>query len=99
MQGEAYTASLESSGMCLRCKACWDNDSTQLLLRTPEDWPMSLQVLAKENARIDPVVLALADLIAEQPDRLLPHIHFEGDYCLACDWRRLDLKESAEVPA
>lgn len=56
-------------------------------------------MLAKENARIDPVVLALADLIAEQPDRLLPHIHFEGDYCLACDWRRLDLKESAEVPA
>ena len=43
------------------------------------------------------MVLALADLIAEQPDRLLPHIHFEGDYCLACDWRRLDLKESAEV--
>ena len=58
---------------------------------------MHVQVLAKENARIDPVVLALADLIAEQPDRLLPHIHFEGDYCLACDWRRLDLKESAEV--
>ena len=56
-----------------------------------------LQELSKENARIDPVVLALADLIAEQPDRLLPHIHFEGDYCLACDWRRLDLKESAEV--
>ncbi len=58
---------------------------------------ISLQVLSKENSRIDPVVLALADLIAEQPDRLLPHIHFEGDYCLACDWRRLDLKESAEV--
>ena len=58
---------------------------------------MHVQVLAKENARIDPVVLALAALIAEQPDRLLPHIHFEGDYCLACDWRRLDLKESAEV--
>ena len=54
-------------------------------------------MLSKENSRIDPVVLALADLIAEQPDRLLPHIHFEGDYCLACDWRRLDLKESAEV--
>ena len=54
-------------------------------------------MLRKENSRIDPVVLALADLIAEQPDRLLPHIHFEGDYCLACDWRRLDLKESAEV--
>ena len=56
-----------------------------------------MQVLQRENNRIDPVVLALADLIAEQPDRLLPHIHFEGDYCLACDWRRLDLKESAEV--
>ncbi len=61
------------------------------------DLVVHVQVLAKENARIDPVVLALADLIAEQPDRLLPHIHFEGDYCLACDWRRLDLKESAEV--
>ena len=56
-----------------------------------------VQVLQKEGSRIDPVVLALADLIADQPDRLLPHIHFEGDYCLACDWRRLDLKESAEV--
>ena len=56
-----------------------------------------MQVLQRENNRIDPVVLALADLIADQPDRLLPHIHFEGDYCLACDWRRLDLKESAEV--
>ena len=57
----------------------------------------NVQVLQRENNRIDPVVLALADLIADQPDRLLPHIHFEGDYCLACDWRRLDLKESAEV--
>ena len=56
-----------------------------------------VQVLQREDNRIDPVVLALADLIADQPDRLLPHIHFEGDYCLACDWRRLDLKESAEV--
>lgn len=54
-------------------------------------------MLQKEGSRVDPVVLALADLIADQPDRLLPHIHFEGDYCLACDWRRLDLKESAEV--
>ena len=54
-------------------------------------------MLQRENNRIDPVVLALADLIADQPDRLLPHIHFEGDYCLACDWRRLDLKESDEV--
>ena len=69
----------------------------QVLNQYPKGLLMYVQVLAKENARIDPVVLALADLIAEQPDRLLPHIHFEGDYCLACDWRRLDLKESAEV--
>jgi hypothetical protein len=48
---------------------------------------------------VDPVPAALARLVGRAPDRLLPHMHFEGDFCLDCDWRRIDLEASSRVRA
>lgn len=31
------------------------------------------------------------------PERLLPKMHFEGDFCIGCDWRRINLTESSKV--
>ncbi len=47
--------------------------------------------------KLDPVAEALATLVARNPERLLPHMHFEGDFCIGCDWRRIDLQESSKV--
>ena len=46
---------------------------------------------------VDPVPAVLARLIGRAPDKLLPHMHFEGDFCLNCDWRRIDLEASSRA--
>ena len=62
---------------------------------------MCLQDLQAEGGQgyvpVDPVPAVLARLIARSPDRLLPHMHFEGDFCLNCDWRRIDLEASSRA--
>ncbi len=57
--------------------------------------PQALQ----EDVALDPVAAALARLIQRMPDRLLPKMHFEGDFCIGCDWRRINLTESSKVCA
>ena len=51
----------------------------------------------REDVKLDPVAEALARLIVRMPDRLLPKMHFEGDFCIGCDWRRINLTESSKV--
>lgn len=55
------------------------------------------QALQEDGPKLDPVAEALARLVVRMPDRLLPKMHFEGDFCVGCDWRRINLTESSKV--
>ena len=44
----------------------------------------------------DPLAAALISLLASDP-ALADRVRFETDFCMACDWRRIDLAASSKV--
>ena len=45
-------------------------------------------------ATTDLVAKAITDLLAANPETDLPRVRFETDFCVNCDWRRIDLAAS-----
>lgn len=46
--------------------------------------------------KTNPVSQAIIDVVADEP-ALLDRVRFETDFCMACDWRRIDLKRAGQV--
>ncbi|BDA50039.1 probable glycosyltransferase 2 [Coccomyxa sp. Obi] len=74
----------------------WTRRLLDMLAEEARNHPTSARALQEEVA-LDPVAAALARLIQRMPDRMLPKMHFEGDFCIGCDWRRINLTESSKV--
>ncbi len=47
----------------------------------------------------DPLSVAMADMVAESPDKFLEKLNFRSEICISCDWRRIDLLASTKVRA
>ena len=50
------------------------------------------------NKSSDPVAAAMMTVLkARGLEESLTHFRFEGEFCMSCDWRRIDLKQSSQV--
>ena len=47
----------------------------------------------------DPLSVAMADMVAESPDKFLEKLNFRSEICISCDWRRIDLLASTKARA
>jgi hypothetical protein len=53
----------------------------------------------KGEAVSDPVAAAMMKILkARGLEESLTHFRFEGEFCMSCDWRRIDLSLSSQVP-
>ena len=52
----------------------------------------------KGEAVSDPVAAAMMRMLrAKGLAQSLAHFRFEGEFCMSCDWRRIDLSLSSQV--
>ena len=57
-----------------------------------------MQVIEVTSLPPDPVAAAMMNILkARGLNESLSHFRFEGEFCMSCDWRRIDLKMSTEV--
>ena len=45
----------------------------------------------------DPLSVAMAEMVADSPDKYLEKLNFRSEICISCDWRRIDLLASTKV--
>ena len=51
----------------------------------------------QDGSTYDPVALALLHLVQHDQHNWMSHIHLEHEFCLDCDWKRVDLAQSGKV--
>lgn len=51
----------------------------------------------QDSSQVDVAAQALTHIINDNPRNYLSLMHFEKDFCLDCDWRRIDLNASDKV--
>ena len=57
-----------------------------------------MQAIEVASLPPDPVAAAMMNILkARGLNESLTHFRFEGEFCLSCDWRRINLKMSTEV--
>ena len=67
-------------------------------MRQAYDLTSSPQVqTSPEEHNMDPVAQTVVRMMAAAPHKYLPHFSFEGAFCVACDWRRVDLEASSKA--
>lgn len=53
---------------------------------------------AKGQKLRDPVAGAMMEILKVRGlKESLQHFRFEGEFCMSCDWRKIDLKLSSQV--
>ena len=54
-------------------------------------------ICPQDGSQYDPVALALLHLVQHDQHNWMSHIHLEHEFCMDCDWKRVDLTQSGKV--
>ena len=69
-----------------------------MLLRSLSLTLLAVQITSGKDFPSDPVGAAMASIFkAKGLKQSLTHLRFEGEFCMSCDWRRIDLKLSTQA--